>query len=59
MGILGSNNITKIGAFFRKNEQHDRVELDEQLKQTNQFMLDIWDEFISVFKERITRRINL
>ena len=51
MGILGSNNITKIGAFFRKNEQHDRVELDEQLKQTNQFMLDIWDEFISVFKE--------
>lgn len=51
MGILGSDNVTQIGPFFRKNEQHDRVELNEKLQKTNQFLFDIWDEFISVFKE--------
>lgn len=51
MGILEVIILQRLELFFRKNEQHDRVELDEQLKQTNQFMLDIWDEFISVFKE--------
>lgn len=51
MGILGSDNVTQIGPFFRKNEQHDRVELNEKLQKTNQFLFNIWDEFISVFKE--------
>lgn len=50
MGILGSSNTTQIGPFFRKNVQHDKMELTDQLQATLDFLTTSWDEFLDVFK---------
>ena len=50
MGILGSSNTSQIGPFFRKDVQHDKKELNDQLQATLQFLNDAWDEFLNVFK---------
>ena len=57
MGILGSSNITQIGPFFRKGEQHEKVELMDQLQATIEFLESSWKEFIVVFKEEYVRDI--
>lgn len=49
MGILGSANQTEIGPFFRKEVQHDKRELSDQLIATIDFLNQIWTEFLSVF----------
>lgn len=50
MGILGSSNITQIGPFFRKNVQHDKLELVDQLQATLDFLTTSWSEFLDIFK---------
>lgn len=50
MGILGSSNTTQIGPFFRKNVQHDKMELTDQLQAMLDFLTTSWDEFLNVFK---------
>lgn len=50
MGILGSSSTTQIGPFFRKNVQHDKKELTDQLQATLDFIINSWDEFLDVFK---------
>ena len=50
MGILGSSNTTQIGPFFRKNVQHDKTELTDQLQATLEFLITSWDEFLNIFK---------
>lgn len=50
MGILGSSNTTQIGPFFRKNVQHDKMELADQLNATVDFLTTSWDEFLDIFK---------
>ena len=37
MGILGRSNTTEIGPFFRKEVQHDKIELSDQLQATIDF----------------------
>ena len=49
MGILGSSNIAKIGPFFRKDVQHEKQELSDQLCATLDFLHTSWDDFLSVF----------
>lgn len=50
MGILGSSNIAEIGPFFRKDVQHDKMELNDLLKAMLDFITTSWDEFLDVFK---------
>lgn len=50
MGILGSSNTTQIGPFFRKNVQHDKMELTDQLQATLDFLTTSWEEFLDAFK---------
>lgn len=50
MGILGSSSTTQIGPFFRKNIQHDKVELTDQLQATLDFLTSSWAEFLNIFK---------
>lgn len=57
MGILGSSNRTEIGPFFRKNIQHGKNELSDQLLATIDFLNDSWDEFLNVFKEESVRDV--
>lgn len=49
MGILGSANATKIGPFFRKDVQHNKKELSDQLRATLDFLHTAWNDFLSVF----------
>ena len=57
MGILGSSNTTEIGPFFRKDVQHDKIELSDQLKATIDFLDKSWDEFMIVFQEEYVRDV--
>lgn len=57
MGILGSSNRAEIGPFFRKNIQHGKIELSDQLLATIDFLNDSWDEFLNVFKEESVRDV--
>lgn len=57
MGILGSSNSTEIGPFFRKEVQHDKTELSDQLQATVDFLNSSWDEFLDVFKEEYIRDV--
>lgn len=54
MGILGSGNKTEIGPFFRKESQHDKRELTDQLQATIDFIRSEWDSFLNVFCSEIT-----
>lgn len=49
MGILGGSNTTKIGPFFRKEVQHDKQELSDQLQATLDFLRNSWDDFLTAF----------
>lgn len=49
MGILGSSNTATIGPFFRKDVQHDKRELVDQLQATIDFLHQSWDEFLACF----------
>ncbi|OUQ67897.1 hypothetical protein B5E53_07835 [Eubacterium sp. An11] len=49
MGILGSSNTTEIGAFFRKDVQHGKKELADQLQATIDFLSKSWEEFLDCF----------
>ena len=49
MGILGSSNTTKIGPFFRKEVQHGKQELNDQLQASLDFLRDSWNNFLIVF----------
>ena len=57
MGILGSSNTTEIGPFFRKDVQHDKIELSDQLQATIDFLDKSWDEFMIVFQEEYVRDV--
>lgn len=57
MGILGSSNTTEIGAFFRKEVQHDKMELSDQLQKMMDFLSSSWDDFLTVFKEEYARDV--
>lgn len=57
MGILGSSNTAKIGPFFRKGVQHNKMELSDQLQATVNFLSSSWDDFLTVFKEEYVRDI--
>lgn len=57
MGILGSSNTTEIGPFFRKNEQHDKIELSDQLQATLDFLNNSWNDFLTVFQEEYVRDV--
>ena len=50
MGILGSFNKAEIGPFFRKDVQHGKNELSDQLLATLDFLNDSWNEFQNVLK---------
>ena len=54
MGILGSGNKTEIGPFFRKESQHDKKELTDQLQATIDFIRCEWDSFLNSFCSEIT-----
>lgn len=49
MGILGSSNTARIGPFFRKDVQHNKQELSDQLLATLNFLHTAWDDFLSAF----------
>lgn len=51
MGILGSSNNAEIGPFFRKDMQHDKRELTDQLQATIDFLKQSWEKFLTVFCE--------
>ena len=53
MGILGSNNTAEIGPFFRKESQHEKHELTDQLQATVDFIREKWDEFLQAFSEKL------
>ena len=57
MGILGSSNTTQIGPFFRKDTQHEKIELTDQLQATIDFLETSWEEFLKVFEEEYTMDI--
>lgn len=54
MGILGSGNKTEIGPFFRKDSQHDKRELTDQLQATIDFIHSKWDSFLNAFCSEVT-----
>ena len=49
IGILGSSNTSRIGPFFRKDVQHEKRELTDQLQATLDFLNQAWSGFLSVF----------
>lgn len=49
MGILGSSNTAEIGPFFRKDTQHDKRELTDQLQATIDFLNKAWGDFLTAF----------
>lgn len=57
IGILGSSNTTEIGPFFRKEVQHNKIELSDQFQATIDFLNKSWDEFLTVFKEEYVRDV--
>lgn len=59
MGILGSSNTTEIGSFVRKDVQHDKIELSDQLQATLDFLDSSWNEFLTVFQEEYVKDIYI
>lgn len=57
MGILGSSNTTEIGPFFRREVQHDKIELSDRLQTTLDFLNDSWNEFLTAFQEEYVRDV--
>lgn len=53
MGILGGSNVTKIGAFFRNDEQHQTKDLSNQMQATLDFLYNSWDDFMMVFLQEL------
>lgn len=59
MGILGSSNKTEIGPFFRKDVQHEKMELSDQLQATLDFLNKTWCDFLVLFKEEYVRDVYI
>ncbi|MDZ5589544.1 hypothetical protein [Enterococcus cecorum] len=59
MGILGSSNKTEIGPFFRKDVQHEKMELSDQLQATLDFLNKTWSDFLVLFKEEYVRDVYI
>ena len=59
MGILGKSNTTEIGPFFRKEVQHDKIELSDQLQATIDFLNTSWTEFQTVFIDEFKRDVYI
>lgn len=59
MGILGSSNKTEIGPFFRKDVQHKKMELSDQLQATLDFLNKTWSDFLVLFKEEYVRDVYI
>lgn len=57
MGILGSSNKTEIGPFFRKDVQHEKMKLSDQLQATLDFLNKTWSDFLVLFKEEYVRDV--
>lgn len=57
MGILGSSNKAEIGPFFRKDVQHGKNELSDQLLATLDFLNDSWNEFQIVFRKEFVKDV--
>lgn len=57
MGILGSSNTTQIGPFFRKETQHDKAELIDQLQATIDFLEKSWVDFLDVFHDEYIKDV--
>lgn len=55
MGILGSSHKAEIGPFFRKDVQHDKNEIYDQLQTTMVFLEDSWKGFLNVFDAEIKK----
>lgn len=49
MGILGSSNKAEIGPFFRKELQHSKKNLTDQLQATLDFLNQVWNDFLVSF----------
>lgn len=49
MGILGSSNKAEIGPFFRKELQHGKRNLADQLQATLDFLNQVWNDFLVSF----------
>lgn len=49
MGILGSSSTAQIGPFFRKEKQHEKKELADQLQATLDFLRVAWEDFLNAF----------
>lgn len=49
MGILGSSNKAEIGPFFRKELQHGKKNLTDQLQATLDFLNQVWNDFLVSF----------
>lgn len=59
MGILGSSNKTEIGPFFRKDVQHEKMELSDQLQATLDFLNKTWSDFLILFEEEYVRDVYI
>lgn len=59
MGILGSSNKTEIGPFFRKDVQHEKMELSDQLQATLDFLNKTWSDFLVLFEEEYVRDVYI
>ena len=57
MGILGNSNKTEIGPFFRKDVQHEKMELSDQLQATLDFLNKTWSDFLVLFKDEYVRDV--
>ena len=49
MGILGSKNTTRIGSFVRRDVQHTKQEIGDQLEATLVFLNTSWSDFLKAF----------
>ena len=49
IGIMGTSNTSQIGSFFRKDTQHEKRELSDQLRATLDYLNQAWADFLTVF----------
>ena len=46
---MGTSNTSQIGSFFRKDTQHEKRELSDQLRATLDYLNQAWADFLTVF----------
>lgn len=57
MGIFGFPNTAQIGPFFRKNVQHNEMELNDLLQSSLIFLRNSWEEFLTTFRAEYTKDV--